>query len=186
MSRFSITDLPIANLKLITRQRIGDTRGFIARLFCTQELAAAGWKHPIVQINHSFTAKCGTVRGLHYQKPPHAEVKLVSCIRGAIWDLAVDLRRNSPTYLHWHAEHLTADNGNALMIPEGFAHGFQTLTDNCELIYLHTAPYTPTAEAGLRYNDPQLAITWPVAISELSARDSTHALITPQFNGVLL
>src|SRR5690554_6695588 len=107
MSRFTVTNLPLAGLKRVQRQRLGDNRGFLARLFCAEELAAAGWTQPIAQINHTFTAKQGTVRGMHFQRPPHAEMKLVSCIRGEVWDVAVDLRVGSPTFLHWHAERLS-------------------------------------------------------------------------------
>ena len=184
MSRFTITDLPMAGLKRVQRQRLGDSRGFLARLFCADELAAAGWTQPIVQINHTFTAKQGTVRGMHFQRPPHAEMKLVSCIRGEVWDVAVDLRVGSPTYLHWHAERLSAQNGCALLIPEGFAHGFQALTDDVELLYCHSAAYAAQAEGGLNPNDPRLGIAWPLAIAELSARDAGHALITSDFEGV--
>lgn len=181
MSRFIVTDLAMPGLKLLTRQRIGDARGFLVRLFCAQELAAVGWLKPIAHINHTSTAKQGTVRGLHYQKPPAAEMKLVTCIRGEVWDVAVDLRANSPTYLQWHAEKLSADNLNALLIPEGFAHGFQTLTPSAELIYLHSAPYSPELEAGLNTNDPALAIAWPLAISEISDRDQSHPILTNAF-----
>ena len=184
MSRFTIADLPLAGLKRVQRQRLGDNRGFLARLFCAEELAAAGWTKPIAQINHTFTAKQGTVRGMHFQRPPHAEMKLVSCIRGEVWDVAVDLRVGSPTYLHWHAERLSAQNGCALLIPEGFAHGFQALTDDVELLYCHSAAYSAQAEGGLNPNDPRLGIAWPLAIAELSARDAGHALITSDFEGV--
>lgn len=184
MSRFTITDLPMAGLKRVQRQRLGDSRGFLARLFCADELAAAGWTQPIVQINHTFTAKQGTVRGMHFQRPPNAEMKLVSCIRGEVWDVAVDLRVGSPTFLHWHAERLSAENGCALLIPEGFAHGFQALTDDVELLYCHSAAYAAQAEGGLNPNDPRLGIAWPLAIAELSARDAGHALITADFEGV--
>ena len=184
MNRFAIVDLPPSGLKCVMRQRLGDARGFLARLFCAEELALAGWKKPIVQINHTHTAKRGTVRGMHYQTPPHAEMKLVICIRGEVFDVAVDLRAGSPTFLQWHTETLSADNGRALLIPEGFAHGFQALTDDCEMFYLHTAAYAPEAEAGLRVDDPRLGITWPLPIAETSARDHEHPLLTPQFQGM--
>ena len=119
MSRFTISDLSLAGLKLITRQRLGDSRGFLSRLFCAEELAAAGWVKPVAQINHTYTAIRGTLRGMHFQRPPHAEMKLVSCLRGEVWDVAVDVRPGSPTFLCWHAERLSANNGQALLIPEG-------------------------------------------------------------------
>lgn len=178
MNRFTITGLPLPGLKLVERQRLGDSRGFLTRLFCAEELAAAGWTKPIAQVNHTYTAQRGTVRGLHYQTPPHAEMKLVSCIRGEVWDVALDLRAGSPTYLQWHAETLSAGNHRALLIPEGFAHGFQALTDDVELIYVHSAAYNPAAEAGLNALDPKLAIKWPLSVTVISERDRSHPVLT--------
>ena len=128
-------------------------------------------------MNHSITRQRGTIRGLHYQSPPHTETRLVSCIRGEIYDVAVDLRPDSPTFLRWHAELLSPENGRGLLIPEGFAHGFQTLTDDCEIIYCHSRAYAPTAEKGLRYNDPAVAIAWPLAPTVISDRDQFFPLI---------
>jgi dTDP-4-dehydrorhamnose 3,5-epimerase len=184
MSRFTVSNLPLSGIKCITRQQIGDHRGFFSRLYCAEELGMAGWNKPIVQINHTFTARSGTVRGLHYQVQPHTEMKLISCIRGEIWDIAVDLRTDSPTFLQWHAEHLSSTNGKAMLLSEGFAHGFQALTDDCELLYLHTAAYTPQAEAGLRYNDPHIGIAWPLQITEISKRDDHHPFLTKEFKGL--
>ena len=186
MSCFTIRDTPFAHLKIVERQQLGDSRGFLSRLFCADELAAAGWHKPIAQINQTLTQKQGTIRGLHFQNAPYAEMKLVTCLRGAIWDVAVDLRVASPTFLQWHAEELSAANHRAMLIPEGFAHGFQTLCDDCELIYLHSRAYTPRAEAGLNPKDPMLTITWPLAITELSARDAQHLMLGHQFKGVTL
>ena len=186
MSSFFITELPFDGLKLVERKRLGDKRGFMARMFCSDELVEAGWKRPIVQINHTYTAKKGTVRGLHFQYPPHAEMKLVNCIRGEIWDVVVDLRANSPTYLKWHAEMLSAENNRALLIPEGMAHGFQALTDNVELIYFHSAAYHAEVEAGLNAKDPELGITWPLGVIELSMRDQAHSMLTNNFTGINL
>ncbi|MGE5623063.1 MAG: dTDP-4-dehydrorhamnose 3,5-epimerase family protein [Bacillota bacterium] len=184
MRRFSFIDTPLAGLKVIERQRIGDSRGFLARLLCTQELAAAGWVKPVVQINHAYTARRGTVRGMHFQRAPHAEMKLVTCLRGAVWDVAVDLRAGSTTFLQWHAEQISAENYRAMLIPEGFAHGFQALTDDVELLYCHSAAYAPDAEDGLNPLDARLAIAWPLAITELSARDAAHPHISGQLEGV--
>ncbi|MDZ7804392.1 MAG: dTDP-4-dehydrorhamnose 3,5-epimerase family protein [Thiohalophilus sp.] len=131
MSRLQYSDTPLPGLRLIQRQRIGDHRGFMDRLFCAEELAEAGWVRPIAQINHTYTHRRGTVRGMHFQSPPHAEMKLVTCLRGAVWDVAIDLRPDSPTFLAWHGEELSPDNQRALLIPEGFAHGFQALTCRC-------------------------------------------------------
>jgi dTDP-4-dehydrorhamnose 3,5-epimerase len=186
MSRFTVTDTPLAGLKRVERQSLGDSRGFLARLFCAEELAVAGWHRPIAQINHTVTQTSGTVRGMHFQYPPHAEMKLVSCLRGAIWDVAVDLRAGSPTFLCWHAEELSADNRRALLIPEGFAHGFQTLADDCELIYLHNAAHQPAAESGLNPRDPALAIAWPRTIGDISAKDAERPMIHAHFEGIVL
>ena len=149
MSRFVSMELPLQDLKLLERQRIGDERGYLSRLFCAQELADSGWQKPIAQITHTYTREKGTVRGLHFQHAPHAEMKLVSVIRGEIWDVAVDLRAGSSTYLQWHAEILSIDNNRALLIPEGFAHGFQAVTDDVEVLYCHSAAYN--AEASPKY-----------------------------------
>lgn len=184
VSRFTVSDTPLAGLKRVERRTMGDARGFFSRLFCAEELAEAGWSKPVAQINQSVTARQGTVRGLHFQYPPHAEMKLVSCLRGAIWDVAVDLRAGSPTFLHWHGEELSPGNLRALVVPEGFAHGFQTLTEACEVLYLSSAPYTPSAESGLQPQDPTLAIAWPLPITELSDRDRQHALLSGGFQGI--
>jgi dTDP-4-dehydrorhamnose 3,5-epimerase len=186
MSRFAITDLPLPGLKLVARQHLGDARGFLCRLFCVDELASAGWHKPIAQINHTRTAERGSIRGMHYQLPPYAEMKLVSCIHGEVWDVAVDLRANSPTFLQWHAQNLSAANGRAMLIPEGFAHGFQTVTDEVEMLYLHTVAHTPTAESALRFDDPRLGVTWPLAVTEISARDRAHALLPRAFEGIIV
>lgn len=186
MSRFAIIDLPLPGLKCIERQRMGDMRGFLSRLFCAEELSAAGWSKPIAQINQTVTARRGTVRGLHFQYPPHAEMKLVSCVRGEVWDVAVDIRVDSKTFLRWHGERLSADNGCALLIPEGFAHGFQTLTDDVELLYFHSAAYSAPAEAALNPNDARLKIAWPLPITGLSTRDAQHPMLDDQFSGVAL
>ena len=185
-ARFAILDTPIPGVKRIQRQPLADHRGYFERLFCTEELQSLLAGRSIVQINHSLTVRRGAVRGLHFQHPPHAELKIVSCLRGAVWDVAVDLRTGSPTFLHWHAEELTPDNARMLVIPEGCAHGFQVLEPESELLYLHTAFYAPEAEGGLRYDDPRLAIAWPLPMTDLSPRDQTHPLIDAHFSGLLL
>jgi len=184
VSRFDVSDTPLAGLRLVQRRRIGDARGFLARIFCADDLREAGWVKPVAQINHTLTERRGTVRGLHFQYPPHAEMKLVSCLRGEVWDVAVDLREGSPTFLQWHAATLSADNGHALLIPEGFAHGFQTLSDGVEMLYCHSTAYTSGAEGGLNPRDPRLGIVWPLPVSEISARDAGHAAINNDFKGV--
>ncbi len=182
--RFSVLQTPIAGLILLERTRLGDSRGFLERLFCRDELSGMLNGKPIVQINHTLTSKAGTVRGLHFQSPPFAETKFVSCMIGEVFDVAVDLRQHSPTFLSWHAEVLSASNGRTLVIPEGFAHGFQTLVNNCEMLYLHTAAYSAEAEGGLNAQDPLLAIDWPKPITEQSPRDRAHAMLGDDFPGV--
>jgi dTDP-4-dehydrorhamnose 3,5-epimerase len=186
MSRFQIEQTPIAGLQLIQRKPFGDERGYLERMFCTDELKGIFGNRNIVQINHTLSTKAGTVRGMHYQHPPHAEMKLVSCICGEVYDVAVDLRKGSPTFLQWYSEILSEENHRTFAIPEGFAHGFQTLSENCELLYLHTASYQPDAEVGLDALDQCLAIEWPKPITERSVRDQQHPKITVEFAGVLL
>lgn len=186
MSRLTITELSLAGLKLVERLSLGDSRGFLSRLFCAEELVSAGWQKSVVQINHTLTAKRGTVRGMHYQLPPHAEMKLVSCLRGRVWDVAVDLRESSETLLHWHAEELSADNLRALLIPEGFAHGFQALTDDVELLYCHSAAFHEEAQGGLNPRDLNLAIEWPIEITRISDVDAHQPMIDRGFAGLVL
>ena len=186
MNRLAITDLPLAGLKRIERQRLSDARGFLSRLFCAEELGDAGWNKPVAQINHSYTAARGTVRGLHFQHTPHADMKRVSCLHGEVWDVAVDIRAGSKTFLQWHAERLSADNGYALLIPKGFAHGFQALSDGAELVYCHSAAYDAAADGALNPRDPMLAIAWPLQIAELSPRDSEQPMLDAGFTGVAL
>src|SRR5439155_23647855 len=143
-----------------------DDRGCFARLFCSDELAAALGERKIVQINLSRTRQYGTIRGLHFQRRPRAETKLVRCLSGRVWDVAVDLRARSPTFLHWHAEELTPDNARMMIIPEGCAHGYQTLAPQCELLYLHTEAHSPENEDGVAWNDPQLGISWPLPLPQ--------------------
>ena len=184
MARFSFLATPIPGLILVERQQREDGRGFLSRLYCAEEFRAIGINAPISQINHTLTRRKGTVRGMHYQLPPHAETKLVSCLHGEIFDVAVDLRRNWPTFLKWHGEILSAANWRSLVIPEGFAHGFQTLSDDCELLYLHTAAYEQTSEATVNARDPRLRITWPIEITEMSDRDRSHPMLSADFSGV--
>ncbi|MCI4567726.1 dTDP-4-dehydrorhamnose 3,5-epimerase family protein [Lysobacter sp. CFH 32150] len=182
--RFEVLDAPLGGLKIIQRMPIGDSRGYLERLYCADEFEGCLVGRSIVQINRSLTLRMGTVRGMHYQRSPHAETKFVSCLRGEAFDVAVDLRPDSPTFRSWHAEILSADNHRTMMIPEGFAHGFQALSDDCELLYFHTEAYQQAFEAGLHPEDPGLAIRWPVPIAEMSPRDSAHAFMTENFRGV--
>jgi dTDP-4-dehydrorhamnose 3,5-epimerase len=184
MNRFNFESTSLVGLITVTRQRVGDMRGFLSRLFCSDALQAAGWNLPIAQINHTMTEQLGAVRGMHFQKLPYAEKKLITCVRGAVWDVAVDLRPKSSTFLKWHAQEISEDNGVSMLIPEGFAHGFQTLTANAELIYLHSAAYHASAEGGLRPTDSYLSIDWPLPITQISTRDQMHPLIDNNFQGV--
>ena len=170
-ARFAVRDTPLAGLKVVQRMRREDDRGFLSRLYCDEELGAVGLTEPVVQINQTLTRARGAIRGMHLQRPPFAEDKYVSCLRGEILDVAVDVRLGSPTYLQWHAERLSAENGLSLLIPKGFAHGFQTLVPDCELLYLHTARYDAASEGGLNPFDTELAIEWPLAVTDISARD---------------
>lgn len=185
MSRyFDCTRTPIQGCTVLQRQPIRDARGFLERLFDAEQMRELIPEQSIVQINRTLTVKRGTVRGMHFQKPPHPEAKFVSCLRGEIFDVAVDLRRGSPTFLRWHGERLSADNQRTLLIPPGCAHGLQTLTGDCEVLYLHTAAYAPEVEAGIHARDPMIAIQWPEEITELSARDSSHPMLTRAFDGI--
>jgi dTDP-4-dehydrorhamnose 3,5-epimerase len=184
--RFDIIETPLAGLRLLQRKPRGDARGYLERLFCRAELAEILDGAEIEQINHTLTRVRGTVRGLHFQHPPHAEIKLVTCLRGEVFDVAVDLRRGSPTFLGWHGERLSDENHRTLAIPRGFAHGFQTLTGDCEMLYLHSAAYQPTAEAGLNPQDPRIAIHWPLAVTQLSERDASCPFVDESFCGIRL
>jgi dTDP-4-dehydrorhamnose 3,5-epimerase len=186
MSRLKVTDLSIKGLKLIERQSLGDARGYLARLFCAEELRPAGWSQAIAQVNYTHTAKKGTLRGMHYQRKPYAEMKLVSCIRGEVFDVAVDLRVESDTFLKVYTELLSPDSGKALLIPEGFAHGFQALTDDVEMVYCHSMVFTPEAEAGLCATDKLLNIKWPLPITEISQRDQSHPSIQKNAKGFII
>ncbi len=183
-TRFEILPTPIAGLQVLQRKPLGDDRGYLERVFCAEELDALLAGRRIVQINHTLTASRGTVRGMHFQHRPHAEIKIVSCLRGEVFDVAVDLRGDSPTFLRWHAEALSADNHRTLVIPEGFAHGFQTLTDDCEMLYFHTAAYHAPAEGGLNPSDPRLAVHWPLPVEGVSPRDASHPMLDGTFTGL--
>lgn len=180
----NIRPTPLEGVLLVDTARRLDQRGAFARFFCDQELAAVLGPRQVVQINHSSTWEIGAVRGLHYQYPPHAEMKFVRCLRGRVWDVAVDLRRSSPSFLKWHAEELSPEHATMLVIPEGCAHGFQVLEAESELLYLHTAHYEKSAEGGVRHDDPRLGIHWPLPVTDLSERDRSHPLLDTTFPGV--
>lgn len=182
--RFICHPTPIDRLTILERRPIRDERGFLERLYGSEDLVNLIGLRRIEQVNRTSTARCGTLRGLHFQNPPFLEAKLVTCLQGEIFDVALDLRRGSPTFLSWHGVRLSADNDRSLWIPEGFAHGFQTLTEDCELLYLHTAPYRPSAEAGFDSLDPNLGIAWPLPVAARSARDANLPRIDKDFVGI--
>lgn len=166
-----IEPLALAGAALIRQTRHTDQRGFFARSFCRDTFAAAGLHADFPQHNISFNARAGTLRGLHFQRAPHEEVKVISCARGAILDVILDLRPGSATHGQWHAALLSAENGDALYAPAGFAHGFQTLSDDAEVRYLMGANFVEGAAGGIRYDDPRLGIPWPLPVSTISERD---------------
>lgn len=184
MAWLDATITPLPGLAVVRRRRQEDQRGYFSRFYCATELHSVGFELPIAQVNHTLTHRRGSVRGLHFQHPPFSEDKFVSCLRGSIFDVAVDLRRGSPTFLKWHGEVLSADNARSLFIPHGFAHGFQTMDDDCELIYLHSKPYAAQAEGALHVGDPTVGITWPLPLADISERDARHAFINANFNGI--
>ena len=180
----TISETYISDLYLIESDQISDSRGNFFRLFCQEELSLILQGRNIRQINYSTTQSVGAIRGLHFQSKPFVEMKLVRCMKGKIWDVVLDLRFNSPTFLQWHAEELTSLNNKMLVVPEGCAHGFQVLSPDSELLYIHTEFYNPNHEDGVRYNDPRLKIPWPLASTDISERDLNHPLIKADFRGI--
>jgi dTDP-4-dehydrorhamnose 3,5-epimerase len=156
-----------------------DSRGYFARTFCVDEFASRELETNFPQHSISFTAYKGTVRGLHYQREPHSEAKVVRCLKGVIWDVLIDIRPESPTYLRWQQFELSSENGHQLYVPAGLAHGYQTLCDGVEVNYLISVPYAPQSACGIRYNDPTFGITWPLPVTEISEKD-VH---WPNFSG---
>lgn len=167
------TKLPLSGAFRVDLTPLGDSRGFFARMFCAKEFAAWGLPAQWVQCNFSHSVTKGTLRGLHFQYPPAAEAKLVRCLRGAVFDVIVDLRHGSSTFGRWYSERLDEENRSMIFVPEGFAHGFQTLSDNVEMLYFHTAPYSPEHQGGLHWDDPQVGIEWPLPVTEMSLRDAS-------------
>jgi dTDP-4-dehydrorhamnose 3,5-epimerase len=161
-----------------------DERGWFARYFCKNEFQNIGHTKEWVQMNHSVSHKKGSLRGMHYQVKPHKEIKMVRCISGSVYDVIIDLRKDSQSFLKWFGVELSAGNKKMIYIPEGFAHGFQCLTDNCQLLYHHTEFYQPGAEAGVRYDDPLVNISWPQEVTVISARDQQHPLLDKSFKGI--
>ena len=178
------TPVPLSGAYEIEPEVRTDPRGAFYRFFCKEEFAQIGHHAEWLQMNHSFTIIAGTIRGMHYQVQPHSEIKLVRCIAGRVYDVIVDIRSESPTFLQWFGVELSAENRKMMYIPVGFAHGFQTLTTDCELIYHHSACYTAGAEGGIRWDDPATRIEWPLPVAQISDRDRHHPLLTSQFKGI--
>jgi dTDP-4-dehydrorhamnose 3,5-epimerase len=179
-----IEQTKIAGVAIIHSEPFKDSRGFFNRIFCQKELEAIRPNIVIAQINHSMTKIKGTIRGLHFQYPPYSEMKIVRCIKGSIFDVAVDLRKDSPTFLHWYGEILSAENMKAFVIPEGCAHGIQSLEDNTEMIYISASPFCREAEDGIRYDDPKVSIQWPLDRTIISEKDLSYSFIPNDFEGI--
>jgi len=169
---------------VIVPEPFTDERGWFARTYCKNEFAAIGHNAEWVQLNHSFTKQKGTIRGMHYQLPPFSEIKLVRCIAGGVFDVITDLRKDSATFLQWFGTEISAANKKMMYIPEGFAHGFQTLTDDAELIYHHSQFYAPGVEGGIRFDDQRIKIEWPLAIATMSERDKQFTALDDNFKGL--
>jgi dTDP-4-dehydrorhamnose 3,5-epimerase len=177
-------ELPISGAYRLDARWIGDQRGQFARLFCQKEFSSYIGDASIAQVNYSVNRERGTIRGLHFQNPPHAEVKIVRCVKGRVHDVFVDLRRGSKTFLQTVEIVLSGDDREAVLIPQGCAHGFQVLEEDSELLYFHTEYYTPASEGGVRYDDPRFNIQWPLPPVNVSDRDKNHPLISAEFSGL--
>jgi dTDP-4-dehydrorhamnose 3,5-epimerase len=180
-----VEPLPLSGAHLITLEPHQDRRGRLTRLYCGEALASLGMD-AIAQVNHSLTRLAGTVRGMHFQFAPRAENKLITCLRGRVFDVIVDLRAGSPTFLEWHGVELRGERGETLHAPRGFAHGFQALEADSELLYLHDALYAPEHEGAISVLDPHVAIAWPIPITDMSDRDRSHSFVNEQFKGLCL
>jgi dTDP-4-dehydrorhamnose 3,5-epimerase len=180
-----VESLPLSGAHLITLEPHQDRRGRLTRLYCGKALSSLGMD-AIAQVNHSLTRLAGTVRGMHFQFAPHAENKLITCLRGRVFDVIVDLRAGSPTFLEWHGVELRDERSETLHAPRGFAHGFQVLETDSELLYLHDTPYAPEHEGAISALDPLVAIAWPIPITDMSDRDRSHSFVNAQFKGLCL
>jgi dTDP-4-dehydrorhamnose 3,5-epimerase len=174
----------IKGLYIVELQPFIDERGFFVRSYCDKALEKVGITKPIKQINHSSTSKVGAIRGMHYQCSPYTEIKMVRCIAGEVFDVAIDLRKDSDTFLQWHGEYLSAGDFKMMVIPEGFAHGFQAIKKNTEIFYPSTVSYTPKAELGILFSDESIGIEWPLQVTDISDKDLKHELITKEFKGI--
>lgn len=184
MNRFKEISTPIENLFAFSTLKIEDDRGYLSRLFCADELRPYGWLSPIIQANFTRTLKKGTIRGFHFQHPPVAEFKYIRCLSGQVFDVALDLRSGSNTFLKTHAQILSEDNNTSFLIPPGVAHGFQSLTDNVELLYFHSQQYSPTYEDGVNPLDPLVNVCWPEEVTNISTKDIDRPYLSKNFKGV--
>lgn len=176
----------IQGVYIIKVKKLVDDRGLFARTYCKKEFESIGFNKEFVQFNHSFNTHKGTLRGMHFQNIPYDETKLIRCVQGAVLDVAVDIRQGSPTFLQHVSIELSADNMTSILIPEGVAHGFQTLEDNSSLIYHHTQFYEAGADGGILYNDPVLNINWPLPPMQVSIKDKQYNLIDDNFKGIII
>ncbi len=177
---------PINGLYTVLLKKLEDDRGLFARTYCKNEFKKIGFEKEFVQFNHSYNKMKGTIRGMHFQQIPFAETKLIRCVQGAVYDVAVDIRKNSPTFLQWFGVELTAENMVSILIPEGFAHGFQTLKDDSALIYHHTAFYTQQADAGIRFDDPTVNVRWKLLPVNMTEKDKNYPMIDNNFKGIII
>ena len=175
---------PLLGAYTIDLEKRGDNRGFFARVFCQEEFAKHNLITQFLQVNNSLSAKKGTLRGMHYQLPPAAEVKVVRCIKGALFDVILDLRPNSPTFKKWYVAELNAENRRMMYVPRGFAHGLVTLSDDTEVLYWVSAFYSPENERGVRFDDPAIGIDWPISPSETSEKDCKWPDLDSTFHGL--
>jgi dTDP-4-dehydrorhamnose 3,5-epimerase len=174
----------IKGLYVAELEPLNDNRGFFTRAYCNKKLRKAGVAKSIKQINHSLTSVVGTIRGMHYQNSPYTEAKMVRCIAGEVFDVVIDIRKHSDTFLHWHGEYLSSKNLKMMVIPEGFAHGFQVIKPNSELLYLHTESYEKSSESGILFNDEKIGIEWPLQAADISDRDLKHKMVGKEFKGI--
>ena len=184
-NKLNITQTNFKDLYIVESNSFKDERGAFSRVYCENEMHDIFGKS-IKQINHSMTKAKGTVRGLHFQYEPHSEIKMVKCIKGSVFDVVVDIRKNSPTFLKYFSIELTQENQKMIYIPKGFAHGFQTLEDDTELLYFHSSIYKPSKEGALNVIDPLLNIKWPLEIINLSKRDEAHKFLDNSFQGMVI
>ena len=184
MNRFKINKTSFPDLFFVDLKPLKDNRGHFKRLYCNDELINIMGNKPISQINYTFTKTKGTVRGLHYQTKPFSEKKIITCIKGEVYDVAVDLRKNSPTFLKHFSNILSEKNNKMIAVPEGFAHGFQTLKDNCEMMYFHSKPFNSKSERGINSLDPMLNIKWPLNFKQISDKDKNYSLLKIDFRGI--